>query len=247
LTGSFIGVPAHFFPMLPMDWEEDAMSRVLIAEDHPLFRDALRGILGQILGSADSPFEAVETGTIDELLAVVEADDGFDLVMLDLFMPGAQGLSHLVTMRARLPDTPIIVFSSVSDSKAVRQTITCGAAGFISKSATREEIAQALGVVMGGGVYLPPRFKAELDAAALRPRARWDEDEDRGKLTGRQVAVLELVAAGKANKQIAYELGISEITVKTHVTAILHKLRVSSRGQAIVMFQKRLVEDAISL
>lgn len=222
------------------------MSRVLIAEDHPLFRDALRGVLGQILGTDQAPFETVETGTIDDLLAVIEVDDAFDLVMLDLFMPGAQGLSHLVSVRARLPDTPIIIFSSVSDPKAVRQTITCGAAGFIPKSAGREEIAEALGVVMGGGVYLPQRFKAEIDAAALRPRARWDEEEDRGKLTGRQVAVLELVAAGKANKQIAYELAISEITVKTHVTAILRKLRVTSRGQAIVMFQKRLVEEAIS-
>jgi DNA-binding NarL/FixJ family response regulator len=221
------------------------MSRVLIAEDHPLFRDALRGVLGQVFANEGAGFVVVETGTIDELLAAIEADDAFDLVMLDLFMPGAQGLSHLVSVRARLPDTPIVIFSSVNDSKAVRQTITCGAAGFIPKSAARDEIAQALRVVMDGGVYLPERYKAELDAAALRPRHRWDEDEDRGKLTGRQVAVLELVAAGKANKQIAYELGISEITVKTHVTAILRKLRCTSRSQAIVMFQKRLVEEAI--
>jgi DNA-binding NarL/FixJ family response regulator len=221
------------------------MSCVLIAEDHPLFRDALKGVLGQVFGSDEPGLETVETGTIEELLAAIEADDTFDLVMLDLFMPGAQGLSHLVTVRARLPDTPIVIFSSVNDAKAVRQTITCGAAGFIPKSAAREEIANALRVVMDGGVYLPARFKAELDAAALRPRHRVDEEEDRGKLTGRQVAVLELVAAGKANKQIAYELGISEITVKTHVTAILRKLRCTSRSQAIVMFQKRLVEEAI--
>jgi DNA-binding NarL/FixJ family response regulator len=217
------------------------MPRVLMAEDHPLFRDALRGVLSRSLGAED----VVETGTVAELLALIETDDAFDLVMLDLFMPGAQGLSHLVSMRARMPDTPIIVFSSISDPKVVRQTITCGAAGFISKSAPQEEIAHALGLVMGGGIYLPQRFRAELDAAALRPRAHGDIEEERGKLTGRQVAVLELVAAGKANKQIAYELGISEITVKTHVTAILRKLGVTSRGQAIVMFQKRLPEDAI--
>jgi DNA-binding NarL/FixJ family response regulator len=221
------------------------MARILIAEDHPLFRDALRGVLGQIFGAGDAAFEPVETGSTEELRAAIEADDNFDLVMLDLFMPGAQGLSHLVSVRARLPDTPIIVFSSVNDAKAVRQTITCGAAGFIPKSAPREEIAHAVRVVMDGGVYLPDRYRRELDAAALRPRPRIDDDEDRGKLTGRQVAVLELVAAGKANKQIAYELGISEITVKTHVTAILRKLRCTSRSQAIVMFQKRLVEEAI--
>jgi DNA-binding NarL/FixJ family response regulator len=222
------------------------MSRVLIAEDHPLFRDALRGVLTQIFAGGDSIFDAVEVGAIDTLFAAIDMDDNFDLVMLDLFMPGAQGLSHLVTVRARLPATPIVVFSSVNDAKAVRQTITCGAAGFIPKSAPREEIARAVSVVMGGGIYLPERFKAEMDAAALRPRSRWDAEEDRGKLTGRQVAVLELVAAGKANKQIAYELGISEITVKTHVTAILRKLRCTSRSQAIVMFQKRLNEETIA-
>jgi DNA-binding NarL/FixJ family response regulator len=223
---------------------ECVMPRVLMAEDHPLFRDALRRVLDQRLGTAASPLDVVETGTVDELLSLIETDDSFDLVMLDLFMPGAQGLSHLVSLRARMPDTPIVVFSSVNDPKVVRQTITCGAAGFIPKSAPQDEIAHALDVVMRGGIFLPQRFQAELDAAALRPRARWDAEEDRGKLTGRQVAVLELVAAGKANKQIAYELGISEITVKTHVTAILRKLRVTSRGQAIVMFQKRLTEDA---
>ena len=221
------------------------MPRVLMAEDHPLFREALHRVLNQILGADDAPLEAVEAGTVDELLAAAHSDDSFDLVMLDLFMPGAQGLSHLVAVRARMPATPIVVFSSISDPKAVRQTITCGAAGFIPKSASQDEIAGALKTVMSGGIYLPLRFKAEIDAGALKPRHHWDDDEERGALTGRQVAVLELVAAGKANKQIAYELGISEITVKTHVTAILRKLRVTSRSQAIVMFQKRLTEDAL--
>jgi len=223
------------------------MSRVLIAEDHPLFRDALRGVLEHVFTTRGNTFQAAEAATIDELLAAIEIDDDFDLVFLDLFIPGAQGLSHLVTLRARMPSTPIIIFSSVTDARVVRQTITCGAAGFIPKSAGREEIAAALAIVMSGGVYLPKRFQAEMDASALRARGRPDiaDDPEYGPLTGRQVAVLELVAAGKANKQIAWELGISEITVKTHVTAILRKLRVTNRGQAIVMFQKRLVEEAL--
>jgi DNA-binding NarL/FixJ family response regulator len=224
------------------------MSRVLIAEDHPLFRDAVRGVLEHIFSAEGRPFDAIEAATIDELLAAIEADDDFDLIFLDLFIPGAQGLSHLVTLRARLPATPIVIFSSVTDATIVRQTITCGAAGFIPKSAGREEIGAALRIVMGGGVYLPRRFAAESDAATLRPRPRTEmaDDPEHGPLTARQVAVLELVAAGKANKQIAWELGISEITVKTHVTAILRKLRVTNRGQAIVMFQKRLVAEALS-
>jgi DNA-binding NarL/FixJ family response regulator len=223
------------------------MSRVLIAEDHPLFRDALRGVLEHVFTTRGNIFQAAEAATIDELLAAIEIDDDFDLVFLDLFIPGAQGLSHLVTLRARMPSTPIIIFSSVTDARVVRQTITCGAAGFIPKSAGREEIAAALAIVMSGGVYLPKRFQAEMDASALRARGHPDiaDDPEYGPLTGRQVAVLELVAAGKANKQIAWELGISEITVKTHVTAILRKLRVTNRGQAIVMFQKRLVEEAL--
>lgn len=222
------------------------MSRVLIAEDHPLFRDAVRGVLDHVFAARGAELQAVEAATIDEITQALEADDEFDLILLDLFIPGAHGLSHLVSLRARLPSTPIIVFSSVTDPKVVRQTITCGAAGFIPKSAGRDDIADALNLVLGGGIYLPRRFETGLDAASLHPRARLEaEDADLGPLTGRQVAVLELVAAGKANKQIAYELGISEITVKTHVTAILRKLHVTNRGQAIVMFQRHLVADTV--
>ncbi len=217
------------------------MARVLIAEDHPLFRDAVRGVLEQIFAALEGGLQAVEAASIDELTQATDGDEDFDLILLDLFMPGAHGLSHLVSLRARLPSTPIIVFSSVTDPLTVRQTITCGAAGYIPKSAGREDIAAAVATVMAGGIYLPRRFEADLDAASLRPRARPAEEADQGPLTGRQVAVLELLAAGKANKQIAYELGISEITVKTHVTAILRKLGVTNRGQAIVMFQRRLV------
>jgi len=221
------------------------MARVLIADDHPLFRDAVRGVLAQIFAARDDEMQATEVATIDALSAALEMDDEFDLILLDLFIPGAQGLSHLVSARARLPSTPIVIFSSVTDPKVVRQTMMCGAAGYVPKSAGRDEIAQAIGVVLGGGIYLPPRFQADLDAAALRPRTRAElgDDPERGPLTGRQVGVLELVAAGKANKQIAWELGISEITVKTHVTAILRKLHVTNRAQAIVMFQRHLAEE----
>ena len=95
------------------------MSRVLIAEDHPLFRDAVRGVLEHIFSAEGRPFDAIEAATIDELLAAIEADDDFDLIFLDLFIPGAQGLSHLVTLRARLPATPIVIFSSVTDATIV--------------------------------------------------------------------------------------------------------------------------------
>ncbi len=221
------------------------MSRVLVADDHPLFREAVLGVLHQVFGGTG--LITAEAATIEELNAAVDQNDEFDLILLDLFIPGAHGLSHLVSLRARLPSTPIIIFSSVTDATVVRQTITCGAAGFITKSAGRDEIAAALATVMAGGVHLPRQFGAGPDAASLRPRNRseTDDDPDRGPLTGRQVAVLELVAAGKANKQIAYELGISEITVKTHVTAILRKLRVTNRGQAIVMFQRHLVGEIV--
>jgi DNA-binding NarL/FixJ family response regulator len=219
------------------------MPRILIAEDHPLFREAVRGVVEQVFAPHHGGTETIEAASAEELEAATPPDTELDLVVLDLFMPGAHGLSHLVGLRARLPATPIVIFSSVTDARVVRQAITCGAAGYIPKSASRDEIAGAFATIMAGGIYLPRRFSAEYEAASLRPRAL--DDADHGPLTGRQAAVLELVAAGKANKQIAYELGISEITVKTHVTAILRKLRVTNRGQAIVMFQRHLSLAAI--
>lgn len=223
------------------------MARVLIADDHPLFRDAIRGVVGQVFADFGWAFACTEAATVAEVLRAAEAEEEPDLVLLDLYMPGAQGLSQLVTLRSRLPSTPIVILSSISDPQTVEQCITCGAAGFVPKSSGKDVIAQALKCVFEGGIYLPQPSGAAPEPAPLSPvkrRPAAEENED-GPLTGRQVAVLELVANGKSNKQIAWELSISETTVKAHMTAILRKLGVASRAQAIVLFQRQLVPEAI--
>jgi DNA-binding NarL/FixJ family response regulator len=223
------------------------MARVLIADDHPLFRDAIRGVVAQVFAEAGWEFSCLEAASVGEVMRIAETEDELDLVLLDLYMPGAQGLSQLVALRTKLPATPIIVLSSLSDPQTVGQCLTCGAAGFVPKSASKDEIAVALQTVFDGGVYAPSCLGAGPVPAPLPPVARrhMPDDQDSGPLTGRQIAVLDLVALGKSNKQIAWELSISETTVKAHMTAILRKLGVNSRAQAIVLFQRQLVPEAL--
>ena len=222
------------------------MPRVLIADDHPLFRDAIRGVVAQVFAEAGWEFSCVEAATVAEVMRLAEQEEDLDVLLLDLYMPGAQGLSQLITLRSKLPSTPIIILSSLSDPQTVEQCITCGAAGFIPKSASKDVIATALKTVFDGGIYLPSAGPAaEIAPLQPIPRRHVSDDQDTGPLTGRQVAVLELVANGKSNKQIAWELSISETTVKAHMTAILRKLAVSSRAQAIVLFQRQLVPEAL--
>jgi DNA-binding NarL/FixJ family response regulator len=222
------------------------MARVLIADDHPLFRDAIRGVVAQVFADAGWEFSCVEAATVGEVMRVAESEDELDVLLLDLYMPGAHGLSQLVALRSKLPSTPIIVLSSISDPETVKQCITCGAAGFVPKSSSKELIAVALKTVFDGGVYIPESIAPSHEVAPLQPVVRRHVgDEDSGPLTGRQVAVLELVASGKSNKQIAWELSISETTVKAHMTAILRKLGVTSRAQAIVLFQRQLLPPSL--
>ena len=223
------------------------MARVLIADDHPLFRDAIRGVVAQVFADAGWDFSCVEAATVADVMRIADSDDELDLLLLDLCMPGAQGLSQLVALRSKLPSTPIIVLSSLSEPQTVNQCLTCGAAGFVPKSATKDEIALALRTVFDGGIYMPACLGPTPQLTPLPPVARRHnaDDQDTGPLTGRQVAVLDLVANGKSNKQIAWELSISETTVKAHMTAILRKLGVNSRAQAIVLFQRQLVTESL--
>ena len=218
------------------------MPKVLIADDHPLFREAIRDVVKGLFGVDGWELTCLEATGVEELLTLVESHEDLDLILLDLFMPGAHGLSHLMTLRGRMPQTPVVVISSLNDAETVRQALTCGAAGFIPKSSPKDLIATALQVVFAGGIYLPRELLGEPDPARERPADRGAADDPfSGPLTPRQVEVLNLVAEGKSNKRIAYDLSISEMTVKAHVTAILRKLGVVSRAQAIVKFQRHLV------
>ena len=211
--------------------------KFLIVEDHPLYREALKGVIFRVYADA----YCVEACTLDEALAAIAADDGFELILLDLVLPGTRDFSSLITLRERAPAVPIVVVSASDDEQNVRQCLAYGALGFLPKSSSTEVLENALRLVMSGGSYVPAQA---LGLAGLEPAgAPAPAPESTGgghKLTPRQLRVLALMAEGKANKQIAYELGISEITVKAHVSAILRKLGVSNRVQAVLAAKKQI-------
>ena len=215
------------------------MGRVLIADEQPLFRDALRGVLEQ-LSTGSRRFACEEASSFATLMQMADDDDALDAVLLDLSLLRLQGYGELVALRSKLPSVPVIVFCAGEHAEKIRLCLICGVAGFISKHSSREEVLAALRTVFEGGTTVP-----RSDAPAPGRVIAAAEDQDGGSLSDRQAAVLKLVTYGKSNKQIAWELSISETTVKAHMTAILRKLGVSSRAQAIVLLQRRPVCEAL--
>lgn len=203
------------------------MARVLIADDHPLFRVALRQACTRVVADA----EVREATRLDEVFTVLEEDGSVELVLLDLEMPGSRGLSGLAALRARQPTVAVLVVSAHDAPAVVRRVLDHDAAGFISKSASSDAIATAVRKVLAGETWLPPQLAR---AVAAEPGAADDRDLARrlGSLTPQQFRVLELLAEGLLNKQIADRLEIQPRTVKAHVTAILDKLDVANRTQA---------------
>lgn len=191
---------------------------VLIADDHPLFRDALAQIVTSTLPQA----QVVECGCIEDAQAALSRQD-FELILLDVNMPGMNGMAGLLALRNSAPATPVVIVSGREDRETVDQAMGCGAAGFIPKSLSRDGMRNALCAVLAGEISLPQ--EAGLEGTPDRHAAV-------AALSGQQRRVLEMISAGKANKIIAYELSISESTVKAHVTAILRKLNLRSRIQA---------------
>lgn len=198
---------------------EAAAPRVLIADDHPLYCDALRAVVPQACPGA----VITEAASQDEVLGALRDSRPFDLVLLDLNLPGAIGLSCLHALKERAPRTPIVIVSAVDDPKVMQSTIVSGASAFIPKSTPGRVLINALKVIAAGGTYLPTGVLAAL---------RGTDGSPVGDLTSRQRRVLELLATGLSNKSIARELDITEITVKAHVSAIFRKLGVTNRMQA---------------
>jgi DNA-binding NarL/FixJ family response regulator len=212
--------------------------RVLIADDHPLYRDALRAIVPQALPNA----LMCEAGCQKEALDSVASDSSFDLIVLDLNLPGATGLSCLRHLREVAPLTPIMVVSGNDEPSTMRDVVLGGATGYVPKSAPRQVLIDAIRVIMGGGTYLPTAAILALRQAHSpdAPPARATASDD---LTQRQKKVLKLLAEGMSNKHIARELQISEITVKAHVSLILKKLGVRNRVQAAMEARRMLTES----
>ncbi|ANC93096.1 DNA-binding response regulator [Azospirillum humicireducens] len=205
--------------------------KILIGDDHLLFREGLRRLLEQLQGDASF----VEAGTFDEVLDQCRAGSTFDIILMDLHMPNWPGFDGLREIQALQPGVPVVVISASEALGDIRGALDHGATGYIPKSSSVKVMMGALNLVFSGGIYLPPgALTASMDAA---PRRRTMEVADRSAgygLTQRQREVLECLRLGKSNKQIAYELGLSEGTVKIHVTAIFKSLGVKNRTQAVI-------------
>jgi DNA-binding NarL/FixJ family response regulator len=207
--------------------------KILIADDHPLFREAIINVI-------ENSFEGcktLETEDLDSALEIAQNEEELDLILLDLNMPGMNGLNGLITLRNDLPTVPVVIVSAEEDKQIVLQAITYGAVGFITKSSPREQMTEALKQILAGNVYLP----SDIIRASQPDNRRMQRKDDNqippellSSLTRRQLLVLERMSKGESNKQIAYNLNIAETTVKAHVSAILRKLGVHNRIQAVL-------------
>ncbi len=207
---------------------------LLIADDHPLLRSAVTHALRAAFPGA----EVIEVASATALNKALQTQSDADLILLDLTMPGAHGFSALLHIRGEHPQIPVVVISSSEHPRVIRRAQQFGAAGFIPKSSPSEAIGQAVAVVLEGGTWFPPTTaeRSERDAQLAARLAQ---------LTPQQFRVLECLADGLLNKQIAHELGLAENTVKVHVTAILKKLDCHSRTQAAVLVKSLAPEAAL--
>jgi DNA-binding NarL/FixJ family response regulator len=204
--------------------------RLVIADDHPLFRGALRESISGLVDRVD----IAEAGTFDEVAGLLDRGADVDLVLLDMAMPGMRGFSGLMYLRAQYPSVPVVIVSANDDPATIRRCMGFGASGFIPKTLGVDEMRAAIERILGGGVWTPPDVDlgAGSDAEAAELMGRM------ATLTPQQVRVLMMLSEGLLNKQIAYQLTVSEATVKAHVSAILQKLGVESRTQAVIAAAK---------
>lgn len=207
--------------------------KILIGDDHVLFREGLRRLLEQLKEGS----EFIEASSFDELLALCDGDTTFDLVLTDLRMPGWPGFSGIQMLRDKQPGAKVVVVSASEAHADVRDALEHGAAGYIPKSSSVKIMLSALDLIFSGGVYVPPTVLRESgESAEPRPAVPPADPALEQLLTQRQREVLERLREGKSNKQIAHELGLSEGTVKIHMTAIFKSLGVRNRTQAAMAF-----------
>lgn len=206
---------------------------IIVADDHPLFRAALTQAIGTQVDGAD----VLEAEHLQHLEHQMRSE--VDLVLLDLHMPGANGFSGLIYLRTHFPSVPVVVVSGNEQPSVIHRSMHFGAAGFIPKSSSMTDIIDAVKTILNGGQWVP----ADLPAADQAMDAQDSKFADQlASLTPQQFKVMVMLTEGLLNKQIAYELSVSEATIKAHVTAILRKLGVYSRTQAVIMAGRLRIE-----
>lgn len=201
--------------------------KLLIVDDHSLLRDGLSALLQQL--GPDTRVLAAADGAA--ALEIVERENDLDAVIVDLGLPGMDGAALIEVFGARRPDLPVIVLSASENAADVRRAMALGALGYVPKSANPETLLSAIKLVLSGEIYVPPLLLQSAPAAPVVDTA--------AKLTPRQADVLACMARGLSNKAAARELGMSEKTVKAHVTAILRALGASNRVQAVTIARER--------
>lgn len=207
------------------------MLSLLVVEDHALVREGLVQTLRQL----DSSVTVHEAADSDAASALLESGLSVDLMVLDLGLPGIDGLSYLVSLRQNHPEIPVVILSAYDDAHTVGRAMKCGAAGFVSKTYSSERLLAALREVLDGRVFKPDLLPAASPAVSPRVSMGGSAEPAEFGLTERQAEVLGLMASGKSNREIAALLGLSEGTVKIHLTAIFKALGVTSRTQAMVV------------
>ncbi|MBC7001248.1 response regulator transcription factor [Photobacterium sp. BZF1] len=205
----------------------DAQYTIVIADDHPLFRNALF----QSVHMAISGANLLEADSLDSLLTLLDKEDDVDLLLLDLKMPGANGMSGLIQLRSQYPDLPIVVISASEEPSVIRQVRSHGAFGFIPKSSDMRALISSLNQVLDGEPVFPEGLGEDNDELT-------ELTDKIAALTPQQYKVLGMLSDGLLNKQIAYELNVSEATIKAHMTAIFRKLGVKNRTQAVILLQQ---------
>ena len=214
----------------------EATSTVIVADDHPLFRDALIHAVGKVMPDAT----IVESDSLESLQQAVQANSEADLLLLDLNMPGVSGFSALAWIRQNHASLPTVVVSAIDDPAVMRRALEHGASGFIPKSSSIATIESGIDAVLEGEVWLPEGIDpngAGLESGEASVAAGLST------LTPHQFRVLMMLGEGLLNKQIAYELGVSEATIKAHVTAIFRKMGVNNRTQAVLAVQQLAVAE----
>lgn len=208
------------------------LKRVLIADDHPLYRDALATLLGR----AGDLSVSMAVGTLDAAVAAAR-HESCDIALIDLGMPGMDGVAGIRAFRAALPDIPVAIVSGTTDATAIRNALAAGAIGYLPKTLEPATVVAALRLMLAGGTYLPP----ELLATAAQPAEAVPADPPAtgNALTPREQEVLEHIMQGASNKEIARDLGVAEVTVKLHMRRILQKLGVRNRAGAVAVAMAR--------
>ncbi len=215
--------------------------KILLADDHTLFREAMLHPLRQL----DAAAEIFQAGTATQALAIAEEKSDLDLVLLDLNMPGMDGLTAVMTFRDRFPELPLVVLSASEEHHDIQAVLDAGAMGFIPKSSSTQIMLGALRLVLSGGPYIPPlllqraQYAIDPPTRVARPAATIGGAED---LTPRQFEVLEALAEGLSNKLIGRKLNLSEGTVKVHLAAIFRALDAKNRTDAVIKAQDRVVK-----